>query len=340
MIALRLHDKHDLRLHEEPVPAPAEDELLLRITAVGLCGSDLHWFAEGGIGDAVLSRPLVLGHEFVGVVEEGPRAGERVALDPAIPCGECAQCLAGDDNLCLSSRFAGHSSTDGALRSLMAWPERLAHRVPDSVPDAEASLLEPLGVALHALDLGHVRAGASAAVCGCGPLGLLLVQLLRLAGVDTLVATDPLGHRVTAAETLGATLALETKRVAAEVLPAALPGDGVDVAFEVAGEDDAIETAIDLLRPGGRLVLVGIPSNDRSSFTASTARRKGITLSLCRRMKPSDLTRAIQLAEAGRVKLSPLIGARYALADGAEAFAALSERRALKIVVEPQSEAA
>jgi len=340
MIALRLHDKRDLRLHEEPAPAPRDDELLLRVTAVGLCGSDLHWFAEGGIGDAVLTRPLVLGHEFAGVVESGPRAGERVALDPAVPCGRCGPCLAGDENLCVACRFAGHGSTDGALRGLMAWPERLAHCVPDSLSDAEAALLEPLGVALHALDLGRIGPGATAGVYGCGPLGLLLVQLLRLAGVDVLVATDPLRHRVAAAEALGATLALETRRAGAEILPAGLPGGGVDVAFELAGEDDAIATAIDTLRPGGRLVLMGIPSNDRSSFTASTARRKGLTISLCRRMRPSDLPRAIELAERRRVELGRLVSERYGLAEWAEAFAALSSRRALKVVVEPQREAA
>lgn len=338
MITLRLHDKQDLRLHDERAPRPGGDELLLRVSAVGLCGSDLHWFAEGGIGDAVLSRPLVLGHEFVGVVEAGRRAGERVALDPAISCGRCATCRAGDHHLCPSCRFAGHS-IDGALRELMTWPERLAFHVPDSLDDDEAALLEPLGVALHALDLAHVRAGTSAGVYGCGPLGLLLVQLLRLAGTDTIVATDPLPHRVAAAEELGATLALETRRVGGDVLPPGLPAGGVDVAFEVAGEDDATATAIDTLRPGGRLVLVGIPSNDRTCFTASTARRKGLTISLCRRMKPSDLPRAIELAEERRVELRSLVTARYGLSDWPDAFASLSERRGLKVVVEPQREA-
>ncbi len=113
---------------------------------------------------------------------------------------------------------------------------------------------------------------------------------------------------------------------------------GVDVAFEVAGEDDAIATAIDTLRPGGRLVLVGIPTDDRSCFTASIARRKGLTISLCRRMKPSDLPRAIGLAENGRIELGSLVSERYSLADGSEAFASLSERRGLKVVVEPQRE--
>lgn len=329
MIALRLHDRHDLRLHEEPPPVAAAGELLVRVSAVGLCGSDLHWFEEGGIGDAGLTRPLVLGHEIAGVVAAGPRAGERVCLDPAIPCRACRMCLAGNENLCLSTLFAGHS-VDGALRGLMAWPEELAYPVPDALSDAEASLLEPLGVALHALDLGHARPGAAAGVYGCGPLGLLLVQLLRIAGADPIVATDPLPHRVEAAARLGATVTRKTRRLPPR------SGESVDVAFEAAGDDDAVASAIDALRPGGRLVLVGIPANDRTSFTASVARRKGLTISVCRRMKPSDLPRAIRLAEQGRVELAPLVSERYALSNWKDAFACLSERRALKVVVEPR----
>src|SRR5439155_7063268 len=195
MIALRLHDRHDLRLHEEPTPVPAEGELLVQVSAVGLCGSDLHWFEQGRIGDAGLTRPLVLGHEIAGVVAAGPRSGERVCLDPAIPCRACESCLAGHENLCLFSHFAGHS-VGGALRGLMTWPERLAYRIPDELSDAAAPLLEPLGVALHALDLARVGPGAAAGVYGCGPLGLLLVQLLRIAGAEPIVATDPLAHRL------------------------------------------------------------------------------------------------------------------------------------------------
>ena len=327
MQVLRLHGPGDLRLHEEPPPTPADGELLLRVTAVGLCGSDLHWFLEGGIGDAVLTRPLVLGHEFVATVESGPRSGERVAVDPAIPCEGCRMCLAGHHNLCLEGRFAGHSTTDGALRPLLAWPEALAYRLPDSLSDAEGALLEPLGVALHALDLGRVRPGASAAVVGCGPIGLLLVQALRAAGATTIVATDPLPHRVAAASAMGATRALEADEAI---------GDGeADVVFEAAGDDAALESAIDAVRPGGRVVLVGIPTDDRTSFAASAARRKGLTLLSCRRMAPADLPRAIRLAEAGRVTLGPLVSERYALAEGPDAFRALAERRGLKVIVEP-----
>ena len=337
MKALRLHGPGDLRLHEEPAPAPDEGELLLRVTAVGLCGSDRHWLVEGSIGDSVLTQPLVLGHEFVGTVESGPRAGERVAVDPAIPCGRCAVCLAGQPHLCLELRFAGHGSTDGALRTLMAWPERLVHRLPDSLPDAEGALLEPLGVALHALDLGRAGPGTTAGVFGCGPIGLLLVQALRAAGATAILATDPLPHRVAAAAVLGATRAFGAGEAIDRGLLERLPGgSGVDVAFEVAGEDAALADAIDAVRPGGRVVVVGIPDGDRTSFTASPARRKGLTFLLCRRMEPADLPRAIRLVETGGVELAPLVSERHALSEWNDAFRALVERRGFKVIVEPQ----
>lgn len=325
MKALRLHGAGDLRLHDEPSPVPAAGEVLLWVTAVGLCGSDRHWFDEGGIGDAVLTRPLVLGHEFAGVIETGSRAGERVAVDPAIPCARCAVCLAGQPHLCLRLRFAGHGSTDGALRSRLTWPEALAYALPDSLSDAEAALLEPLGVALHALDLGHVGPGTRAGVFGCGPIGLLLIQALRAGGAAEIIATDVLPHRLEAAAALGATPALEVGE----------GGLGVDVAFEAAGEDGAVADAIAATRPGGRVVLVGIPAGDRTSFTASTARRKGLTLLLSRRMKPADLPRAIRLVEQGLVSLAPLVTARYGLDEWRAAFGDLVERRGLKVVVEP-----
>lgn len=319
MKALRLHGVHDLRLHDEPAPDAGAGEVLVRVTAVGLCGSDRHWFDEAGIGDAVLTRPLVLGHEFVGVIDGGPRAGERVAVDPAITCGRCAPCLAGRPHLCLRVRFAGHDSTDGALRARLAWPEQLVHALPDTLSDVDATLLEPLGVALHALDLGHVEPGTRAGVFGCGPIGLLLIQALRAAGASV-VASDVLPHRLEAALELGATPADDTE---------------VDVAFEVAGEDAALDDSIAATRPGGRVVLIGIPAGDRSSFSASTARRKGLTLLLSRRMEPADLPRALRLVESGRIDLAPLVTARYGIDDWQAAFGDLARRDGLKVVIEP-----
>jgi L-iditol 2-dehydrogenase len=333
MKALRLHGAGDLRLHDEPDARAGEGELLVEVTAVGLCGSDRHWFVEGGIGDAALERPLVLGHEFAGVVVSGPRTGERVALDPAVPCDRCAVCAAGLPHLCPQVRFAGHGGTDGALRSRLAWPERLAHPFPDSISDAEAALLEPLGVALHALRLGHVREETTAGVFGCGPIGLLLVQALAAHGAEVVVATEPLPHRRAAAKASGAARAVAPDALADVPLPGGL---GVDVAFEAAGTDEAVGDAIEAVRPGGRVVLVGIPDCDRTTFAASAARRKGLTLLLSRRMKPEDLPQAIELAAAGRVDLGALVGQRHPLSAWEQAFAALVERVTTKVVVEPQ----
>lgn len=327
MKAARLHAARDLRLHDEPDATAGPEEELVRVTAVGLCGSDRHWFTTGGIGDATISRPLVLGHEIAGTLVDGPRRGMRVAIDPADPCGRCDICRAGRANLCPTLRFAGHGSTDGGLRSLMAWPGRLLHPLPDAIADDEAALLEPLGVALHAIDLAEVPAGSRVSVHGCGPIGLMLIQLLRGLGAETIVATDPLPHRIEAARLLGATDA----RLVGEPGPSST----VEVAFEVAGEAAAVSSAIDAVRPGGQVVLIGIPDDDVTSFPAAAARRKELTLSLCRRMTASDLPRAIALVATGRVELRPLISARLPIERAAEAFAALVDRRGLKTIVQP-----
>jgi len=334
----RIHGRGDIRLATEPAESPGPGEVLLRVTAVGLCGSDLHWYEEASIGDARLSRPLVLGHEFAGIIASGPRAGQRVAGDPAADCGRCAPCLAGRHNLCLAMHFAGHGSTDGALRSLMAWPERLLTPIPDSIGADEAAVLEPLGVALHALDLAPIATGARVGVYGCGPIGLLLIQLLRLAGASAVIATDLLEHRVAAARAMGATEAFVVDANARESMSDArlqARDEEVDVAFEMSGFDEALSDAIAAVRPAGRLVIVGIPPGDRTSFEAATARRKELALQICRRMVASDLPHAVQVVAAGGVQLSPIISHRYAIADAPEAFATLAERRGLKVIVNP-----
>src|SRR5580658_610866 len=188
MLAARLHAPGDMRVAGEPVPEAGPGTVLVRVTAVGICGSDLHWWDEAGIGDARLDRPLVLGHENAGVIAAGPGRGQRVAIDPAIPDETCAQCRRGYRNLCTGVRFAGHGGTDGGLREFMAWPSGLLHPLPDSLSDADGALLEPLGVAAHAVDLGHLPLGGSAAVIGCGPIGLMIIQLLLAAGASMVLA--------------------------------------------------------------------------------------------------------------------------------------------------------
>jgi L-iditol 2-dehydrogenase len=336
MKSLRLHGAHDLRLHDEPIPTPQPGDALLRVTAVGICGSDLHWFEEQGIGDARLNAPLVLGHEFAAVITEGPRQGERVAVDPSVPCGACELCETGHPNLCPHVRFAGYGTEDGALRQYVAWPERVLHRLPDGLSDAEGAALEALGVAIHSADLAHIRPGMTVGVFGCGPIGLLTLQMARLAGAAELVATDVLPHRLDAARAFGATSAIQAHAGGLEraEVRSASNRRGVDVAIEAAGVNDAVETAIDAVRPGGAVVLTGIPGDDRTSFKASAARRKGLTIRVTRRMKHA-YPRAIKLVERGMVDVRSIVTHEYPLDEFQQAFSAASRWEGLKTVIQP-----
>src|SRR3954454_15331704 len=325
--AARLHGTGDVRVAEEELREPQPGESRVRIEAIGLCGSDLHWYEDGGIGADRLAEPVVPGHEFAGVVEGGPLDGRRVAVDPAVPCERCELCRAGHQNLCPNVIFAGHGKTDGGTQQHLNWPTEALPLLPAGMGGCMGAMLEPLGLALHATDLGHVHVGSDVAVVGCGPIGLLLIQVLRAAGARVSVAVEPLAHRRAAAVLSGAALA---------VAPDEVPDLAVDVAFEAAGTDAAVDLALRLARPGARVVLVGIPSEDRTSFSASTARRKGLTLVLSRRMNVV-YPRAIRLVEQGLVDPLSLVSERYPLAQTGDAFASAAARRGLKVVVEPQA---
>ena len=325
MRAARLHAVGDLRVADEPEPEGGPGMSLVRVTAVGICGSDLHWWDEGAIGDAKLSHPLVLGHEGAGVIAGGPRRGERVAIDPAIPCETCRACRDGYRNLCHRITFAGHGETDGMLREVMAWPSALLHPLPDQVSDADGAMLEPLGVAIHSADLGHLPFAGTASVIGCGPVGLLLIGVLKAAGARSVLAVEPLAHRRAAAARMGAD----------QVRDSAVGDAGVDVAFEAAGNDEAVGLAMASVRPGGRVVLAGIPGDDAIRFGASLARRKGLTIAMVRRMN-EVYPRAISLAERGVVDLAAVVSSRSGLGEVREAFTEGARRTGLKVIVEPQ----
>jgi len=283
------------------------------------------------VGGVPLTRPLSPGHELAGRTEDG----RRVAVDPAIPCDECSLCREGHPNLCPSVRFAGYGEDDGALREWMAWPERCLFPLPDALSTVDGAMLEPLGVALHAVDLAHLRPGMTVGVFGCGPIGLLALQVARLAGATRLIATDlpTRPHRLDAARALGAeAVPADAGREASTILELT-GGRGLDAAIEAAGENPAVDAAVDAVRPGARVVLAGIPAEDRISFRASPARRKGLSLVLSRRMKHT-YPRAIRLAEDGHVELRELVTGRFRLEKAGEAFASASTRDGLKVVVE------
>lgn len=330
MRSVRLHGTGDLQIHDEPLPVAGVGEKLVHIKSVGVCGSDLHWFSEGSIGDAKLEHPLVLGHEFAGETEDG----QRVAIDPAIACGHCEYCERGHPNLCDNMIFAGHGEHDGAMREYASYPIRCLFPIPEFLSFADGAMLEPLGIAIHTVDLGKLKAGMTVGVFGCGPIGLLIIQMAKLSGAANILATDKLEHRVEAAKRFGASQAFFVgDNSQLSEIQTATNGRGVDVAFEAAGVQAAVDDAFAAVRPGGKLILAGIPDDDETSFSASVARRKGLTIKLVRRMKYT-YPRAIELVSKGLVDVRSLVTHRFPLEQASEAFRVAERREGLKIIIE------
>ncbi len=332
MQVARLHGPGDIRVADEPIPEPVAGEALVRVTAVGICGSDLHWFEESAIGDAALMRPLVLGHEAAGVIESGPRAGQRVAIDPNLPCGRCDTCTRGLQHLCPDVRFLGHSVTDGAMRERLAWPEHNLVPLPDAVSDVAGAMLEPIGVAIHALRLARLRPGDTVGVFGAGPIGLLLIRLALASGASQVVATDRLAHRVEAARGAGAAAARVDGGAERDALRAALGGRLLDTAVEIAGDDDAIAAAVELVKPGSRVVVAGIPPGETVRLPVSAARRKGLDLRFARRM---NRVYPEAIALAGQLRPEEFVSAEFEIAAAADAMRYAAERAGLKTIIRP-----
>lgn len=343
MKAARMYGARDIRIEEMPVPEPGPGEVLLRVKAVGICGSDLHYFKEGGIGDAAIVEPMIPGHEFAAQVAalgpgvSGLEIGQAVAVDPARSCGHCEFCREGNPNLCPKVAFAGSPGVDGAMREYMTYPASHCHPLPAGLSFDDGAVLEPLGVGIHATDLGKPRPGQSVAILGCGPIGLLNLQVARAAGASKIYASEILDYRLDVAMESGATQGFNPKRedVVAGILKAT-GGRGVDVVFECAGVQETVEEAVRIAKPGGTVVLVGIPSEDRTTFTASTARRKGLTIKMVRRMR-EVYPRAIALVQAGQVKTRSVVTHHFPLERVVEAMELL-ERYAdgvIKVIVEP-----
>jgi len=331
MLAARLYGARDLRIEQvADVGEPSVGQVRIDVTAVGVCGSDLHSYLDGRIGSTKVESPLVLGHEFAGIVtavgddarcgEDQPlRVGQRVAVDPATPCWRCEFCEKGHPNLCNRLHFCGLFPDDGSLRQHMIVDARSCFSVPDSISDAGAALLEPLGVAIHAVDLAKIRLAESVAVIGCGPIGLLLIKLARLSGAHTIYAFDPHAWRVEKAEVWGATAAFTTDVDPVARIESMTNKRGVDVVFEAAWGGETIQQAAHMACLGGRVVLVGIPSDDDLQMKHSIARRKGLTILLSRRMKHT-YPRAIKLAMSGALDLNDLISHRFPLSQADQAF--------------------
>lgn len=347
MLAARLHGPSELRVEQVPQPGPpGPGQVLLRVKATGVCGSDLHSYKDARIGDTPIEGPLILGHEFSGVIEQiGPdshdgnfqplKPGARVAVDPAQPCGRCELCEKGHPNLCRRLHFCGNYPDGGSFCEYMHMPARSCFPVPDSIDDTAAALLEPLGVALHAVDLAKIRVGSSVAILGAGPIGLLILQMAKLSGASPIFVTDSLPWRLEVAARLGAIPIQLDRENAIARIDRETNGRGVDVVIEAAWGEESVTEAAEMARLGGRLVLVGIPSEDHFTIKHSTARRKGLTIMMSRRMK-HVYPRAIHLVEQGRVDFKSLVSHHFPLNRAAEAFALNTAYRdkVVKIVID------
>jgi L-iditol 2-dehydrogenase len=347
MLAARLHGPADLRIEPMSHPGPpGAGEALLRVTATGICGSDLHTYQDGRIGDTALAAPLVLGHEFGGIVEAvGPdahdgafqplRPGTRVAVDPAQPCRRCELCEQGHPNLCRRLHFCGLFPDDGSLREYMHVPAHTCFPIPEQIDHAGAVLLEPLGVAIHAIDLAKIRVADSVAILGAGPIGLYILQLAKLSGADPIFISDKFEWRLQKAQTYGAIPIHCGGEDPVAAVHAATKGCGVDVAIEAAWADISVQQAAEMARLGGRLVLVGIPGSDQVLLKHSTLRRKGLTLRMSRRMKHT-YPRAIKLAASGAVDLNGIVSHHFPLEEAPRAFALNSayQDEVIKIIID------
>jgi L-iditol 2-dehydrogenase len=324
---------------ERPAPVPGPGEVLVRVRAVGVCGSDTHYFDHGRIGRFVVESPLVLGHEASGVVEgvgsdvDPARVGERVSIEPGVPCRQCVQCLGGRYNLCPDMVFHATPPVDGSLAELVVIHQAFAHPVPDSVSDEEAALLEPLSVGIWACRKGEVGPGSRVLVTGAGPIGLVCIQVARACGASEVVVTDLSAERLGVATELGATGTIASGSVALDDWYAGRPAP--EVLLECSGHAGATVDAIRVLAPAGRAVLVGM-GGDELALPLSVVQERELVVTGTFRYANTWPT-AIGLVGSGQVDLARLVTGRFPLTESAAALTAARDTPgAIKAVINPQ----
>jgi threonine dehydrogenase-like Zn-dependent dehydrogenase len=321
-----------LAIEQTAEPSPGPGDVLVRVSRAGLCGTDYRIWT----GDRPVDYPRVPGHEFVGRVEQvGPevtrvRAGDRIAVEPNYSCGHCPLCREGNRNLCLSRTAVG-IDIDGGFAELARLPERCCWPLRVDIEDDELVLAEPLAVVVRAVNRGAPRAGETAAVVGAGTLGLLAVQVLRLRGARVMVAGRT-PRRLTLARELGAEETCAVSDTSAAAAARCFSGrEGVDLVVETAGTAEAVTEALGLVRPGGRIVLTGLPHQPTPVAFFSVVRRE-VTL-LGSMIYQSEFDEALRLLETRAVRVRPLLTHRFPLHDIARAFAAHHDPGSIKVAL-------
>jgi L-iditol 2-dehydrogenase len=330
MKAAQLTGPRTLEIRKVPLPPlPADDQVLLKIGAVGICGSDIHYYQRGRIGDQVVEYPFTIGHECAATVEMcGPQCGDlapgdRVAVDPAVSCGTCDQCRAGRFHTCRNLLFLGcPGQLSGCLAEFLLMPARNCYRLPENLSLVQAVLAEPLSIGIHAVDFLQRGGAGGIAILGAGPIGLSVLFAARATGLRDISVTDKIEARTRAAARAGAVWSGNPEKtdVVADILSRK---PGLEAVFECCGDAEALDQAVELLDPGGILVIVGIPETDRVSLDIHRLRRGEIRIQNVRRQNRCT-SRAIQLLSEGAVDGSSMITHTFGLDEAGRALETVS----------------
>ncbi|MCU1424144.1 MAG: NAD(P)-dependent alcohol dehydrogenase [Microbacteriaceae bacterium] len=325
---------NQLSVEDRPMPVPDADQVLVSVSAVGVCGSDVHYYREGRIGDFVVDGPLVLGHELsgrivaVGADVEAARIGQRVAIEPQRPCGHCAQCRAGRYNLCPSMEFYATPPIDGAFAGYVTIQSDFAHTLPDSVSDSAGALLEPLSVGIAAIRKAHIVPGSSVLIAGAGPIGIIAAQTARAFGASEIIVSDPIPERRERALQYGATRVVDP--MAEEVA-----GLGVNAFIDASGNPRAVDSGIRAVGPAGYAVLVGLGS---PTMTLPVEHIQNLEISVTGIFRYTDTWPvAIHLVASGQVDLDALVTGEFDLDHVREALESDRDPSSLKSIVRPNS---
>ncbi|MEU7818578.1 NAD(P)-dependent alcohol dehydrogenase [Pseudonocardia sp. NPDC049154] len=328
-----LHGPEDLRIEELPLPALGPDDVLVQVDAVGVCGSDMHYFASGRNGQNVLRQPTVLGHEASGVIVEAGAlvelaVGTRVAVEPAVGCGRCATCRSGHYNLCPTGTCFGSPPTHGTISQYLVAPSRAVHPLPEEIGTELGSLIEPLAVAVHAVQRADVQLGHRVLVTGAGPIGILVAQVARAAGAEEVVVTDINDDRLARAAELGATSVVNTATTE-------LTHTGMDRLLECTAVPAVLWQGIRALGPATRATVVGQAAPAVDGLPLAFLQRWEIDLGTAFRYARA-FPPAIALAANGRVDLAGVLTGRFPLDRAADALRApVQDPTHLKVVVRP-----
>ena len=329
------------RLADMPIEDPGPGEVQVRIEAVGVCGSDLHAYSEGAVGSTPNVYPMVLGHEPAGTIVKtgagvtGLAAGDRGALEPALYCYHCEFCLSGHHYVCSNIRFLSNPHLPGFFRELINLPLVNFRPIPRGMSFDEATLAEPLAIAMHSLGLASIRRGESVAVIGAGPIGLMTIAALRAAGSKRIWLVEPVAHRRELARGIGADVVLAPEEAAHEIL-ADTGQRGVDCAIDCAAGEHTTSQAIQIARNAGRVVLTGIHATPSVSLDGSAMRRKELTIFNVRRSN-HETQEALELLQAHTDWFAPVLTHAKPIERIDDAFAIASQYRdgVGKMVVKP-----